>query len=87
MTNSTTPASEADRLYVALRLSMAAGLMADIEASRTDDPHFWDRTGHKLLMHRRNLIDIAEDMRVFALAEAETDRIRAFLAQIAEGQL
>ena len=83
--NSTPPAS-ADHLYVALRLRVAAGLMADIEASRTDDPHFWDRTGHKPLTHRRNLMNIAEDLRVFALAEAETDRIRAFLAQTAEGQ-
>ena len=79
MTNFTTPASEADHLYVALRIRVAAGLMADIEASRTDDPHLWDRTGHKLLTHRRNLMNIAEDLRVFALAEAETDRIREFL--------
>ena len=81
--NSTTPPSEADRLYVALRLRVAAGLMADIEASRTDDPHFWDRTGHKPYQHRANLVNIAEDLRVFALAEAETDRIRVFLAEFA----
>lgn len=83
MTNSTPQASEADRLYVALRLRVATGLMADIEASRTNDPHFWDRTGHKPLQHRTHLAIIAEDLRVFTLAEAETDRIRAFLAEFA----
>lgn len=81
--NSTTPPSEADRLYVALRLKMAETLMADLQAGATDDPHLWDRTGHKFYQHRANLASIAEDLRVFALAEAETDRIRAFLAEFA----
>ena len=84
--NSTTPPNEADRLYVALRLQMAETLMADLQAGATNDPHFWDRTGHKPLQHRANLTSIAEDLRVFALAEAETDRIRAFLTQTTEGQ-
>mgnify|MGYP000162122966 CR=1 FL=1 len=83
MMNSTTPPSEADRLYVALRLKMAETLMADVRASATDDPHFWDRTGNKPLQHRTHLAIIAEDLRVFALAEAETDHIRAFLAEFA----
>lgn len=84
MMNSTTPPSEeADRLYVALRLKMADTLMADVRASATDDPHFFDRTGHKFYQHRANLASIAEDLRVFALAEVETDRIRAFLAEFA----
>lgn len=81
--NSTTPPSEADRLYVTLRLRMADTLIADLQAGATNDPHFWDRTGHKPYQHRANLASIAEDLRVFALAEAETDRIRVFLAEFA----
>lgn len=76
-------ANDADCYYVALRLRVAAGLMADIAASRADDPHFWDRTGHKLLTHRNNLSAIAEDLRVYAVAESETDRIREFLERTA----
>ena len=83
MTNSTLQASEADRLYVAIRLKVADTLMADLERGSNggDDWGFWERTHHSPAEHIKNLLGICEDGRVFALAEQDTEDIRAFVAR------
>ena len=82
--NSTPQASEADRLYVAVRLKVASVLMADLERGSKggEDWGFWERTKHSPAQHIKNLLGICEDTRVFALAEQTTDDIRTFVERI-----